>query len=84
MDYKGKICYLIFGHFFSKCTFLRLWYFFLSPSRYLINSIFQRQYSGHIIMVGGGGGNSGHIIMVGGGVGNSDYIIMVGGGGGKG
>ena len=27
---RGKICFLIFGHFFSKCTFLRLWHFFLA------------------------------------------------------
>ena len=27
-SHKGKICFLIFGYFFSKCTFLRLWHFF--------------------------------------------------------
>ena len=36
---RGKICFLIFRHFFSKGTFLRLWHFFL-PSDYPINSIF--------------------------------------------
>ena len=41
---RGEIiCFLIFGHFFSKCTFLRLWHFF-SPSGYPVNSIFQWQY----------------------------------------
>ena len=28
-SHKGKICFLIFRHFFLKCTFLRLRYFFL-------------------------------------------------------
>ena len=26
----GKICFLIFGNFFSECTFLRLSHFFLA------------------------------------------------------
>ena len=40
---KGKsfslFYFLIFGHFFTRCTFLRLWHFFL-PSGYPINAIF--------------------------------------------
>ena len=29
-SHKGKICFLIFGQFFSKSTCLRLWHFFLT------------------------------------------------------
>ena len=29
-SHKGKKCFLIFGYFFSKCTFLRFWHFFLA------------------------------------------------------
>ena len=35
--------FFIFGHFFPKSTFLRLWHFF-SPSGFPINSVFQWQY----------------------------------------
>ena len=41
---RGKICFLSFGHLFSKCTFLMLWTFFFLPSGCPVNSIFQWQY----------------------------------------
>ena len=44
-SHKGKICFSIFGHFFSKCTLLKLWlFFFFLPSGYPMNVILQGQY----------------------------------------
>ena len=44
-SHKGEnIFFSIFGHFSSKNTFSRLWYFFFLPSGCPINSIFRWQY----------------------------------------